>query len=360
MRTTWILLAIASTLTLGCGVPPGLGGARGAHPCEGYRTDALHRDADGHLWLGCGTDAIGTGLFHSTDGGMNWAEPATDPDGYLETFRTTHVHRSADGLLYIAGVSTTGAERVVSADTTSSPYVLDTVFESQSQTWNSFTVGTFRRSESGFAVAESLTGADLAFRTSDEADWEDGYGWWTDGSSFQILDLDEHDGQFYGVGSTISQPPFAFLPSAAAGPDGFALDPVQLVEGLAEYNGELWSVDVDDGGILAGGVDQDRDVGWVHVSGSEPADPDDWTSFDVSTLISDEPSWVRGVCRDGANLAAVGELSTGTGGFVLGSTDGGSSWTDKTPVDGVPSLQRCVMDGAEIYAAGGEGWFGVL
>lgn len=33
------------------------------HSCPGAnRTDALHRDADGSLWVGCGTNASGYGL----------------------------------------------------------------------------------------------------------------------------------------------------------------------------------------------------------------------------------------------------------------------------------------------------------
>ena len=45
--------------------------------------------------------------------------------------------------------------------------ILTFSFASSSQTWNSFHVGTFRRTESGLAVAESLTDVDLAWPSGD-------------------------------------------------------------------------------------------------------------------------------------------------------------------------------------------------
>jgi len=50
------------------------------HPCPGLsRTDALHRDPDGTLWVGCGTTQNGTGLYVSFDGGPTWQKVTTNP-----------------------------------------------------------------------------------------------------------------------------------------------------------------------------------------------------------------------------------------------------------------------------------------
>ncbi|MBW2257663.1 MAG: hypothetical protein JRI25_24120 [Deltaproteobacteria bacterium] len=195
------------------------------HPCVGNRTDTLWFDDADTAWVGCGSTTLGTGLYRSTNGGQTWSAPTTDPAGFFDDFRVSSISRSADGVLYVAG--TGGSARVVSVASDASPMTVTEVFASQGQTWNGFHVGTFRRNSAGLAAAESLTGADLAYRTGDSASWQDGYGWWTSGTSFQILDMVLHDDGFYGCGSTITQPPTVFLPPMATS-SGFTLDPVTV------------------------------------------------------------------------------------------------------------------------------------
>lgn len=331
-----------------CDALPLAGWSISEHPCFGNRTDTLWLDDADTAWVGCGSTTSGYGLYLSTNGGGSWAAPTTDPAGYFDDFRVSSVSRSADGLLYVAG--TGSGDRVVSLDTASTPMTVSTAFESMGQTWNSFHVGTFRRAPDGFAVAESLTGADLAWRQGDDASWQDGYGWWTSGSSFQILDLDELDGDFYGVGSTITQPPHVFVPAEGS---GFAMDPVALDEGST---GELWGLDADAGGFVAGGVDQERDVGVVFTTSGDPADPGAWTLLDVSTVAGTDATWIRGVCRDGDRVVAVGEYSRTSDGLVLSSTDGGATWADQTPLES-PPLHRCAFAGGTLAIAGAEGFF---
>ncbi len=358
MRTSlWLFLPLLAT---GCfesdsSGPGSLGDAwfTSSHPCEGYRTDTLWLDPDGTAWLGCGSTTDGAGLFHSVDDGESWSAPETEPADFFADFRVNTVSRSGDGLLYVGG--TGSGDRVVALDTDSVPMAVSEVFTSSGQTWNSFQVGSFRRLDSGFAVAESLTGSDLAWRDGDEADFEDGYGWWGE-TAVQILELDDHDDALYGVGSTISQPPTVMLPDPGA--EGPGLTPVELT---GSYDGELWGLDVDEAGLVLGGVDQDAAVGtvWTAALGAQQAS--DFTEYRVDTVLGEEASWVRGVCRQGDLVIAVGEFSKLSDGFVLASSDGGVSFEDVTPEGEVPPVQRCAFDTRGVlHVAGGSGWYGLL
>jgi len=334
------------------------------HPCFGNRTDALLLEDGGDtIWVGCGTTTTGYGLFHSDNGGLTWSEPATSPTGFLENFRINTITRSDDGQLYVGGINTVGSERVVSLDTSGAqPYPLAEVFTSAGQLWNIFQAGSFARNASGFAVAESLTGVDLAFRTADDQPWQDGYGWWGGGGGYQILDMVLHDDAFYGCGSTISTPPMVFLPPPGGMGDDFSLVPVQLSTGLGEFSGEMWSLDADDDGLVVAGVNQERNVGMIYTGPLDGYSAADWTAFDVSTLAPNEATWMRGACRNNGTIVAVGEYSIKAEGMILISTDGGATFTDETPsgYGTVPPVHRCeILDDGRIAIAGADGWFGL-
>ncbi|MCO4748411.1 MAG: hypothetical protein KC912_26720 [Proteobacteria bacterium] len=335
-------LLVATACTDGTGVGP-LGSGPGGtdHPCFGNRTDTVWVDDDDSVWVGCGSTTEGYGLYRSLDLGDSWIEVA----GY-ESWRVNHVHRATDGKLYVAGTDTDGSERVraIVSDTEH-----ELVFASQSQTWNSFQVGTFARTDAGLSVAESHTGADLAWRSADTEAWQDGYGWPTDSESYQVLDMVVFGDTLVGVGSTIIQAPHVFTHVAG---QGFAMTPTAL----GSYEGELWSVDTDGVGLIAGGVDQQRNVGMVFwLNGGDPSVVADWEALDVET-VSSEPTWIRGVCRNGDELVAVGEYSTRSAGLLLRSTDAGTTWTDETP-DGAPSLSQCAIRGETTAVTGASGWF---
>jgi hypothetical protein len=229
------------------------------------------------------------------------------------------------------------------------------------QTWNTFHVGTYRLNSQGLGIAESLTGSDLNYS------WYggtlmDGYGWPTDGGSYQMLDMEIYEDEFYGVGSTIIQPPMLFLPPVGgqvpnAAP---AWDPREMATGIGAWEGELWSLDIDAGGLILGGVDQDRDVGHVFVStGDFRTDP--WLDLDVSVIYPGEATWIRGVCRNGSNLVAVGEFSIFDEGIVLHSTDGGQTWTERMTMKPRPgAMSQCwVNDDGSFAVTGSAGWYGV-
>ena len=315
------------------------------HPCVGNRTDAMTWDDQNTVHVGCGSTTVGYGLYRSTDGGASWSSVA---ENRLAGFRVSSIQRADDGLLYVAGIDTNSRDRVLAIDDNDG---ISVVFEAGDQIWNSFHVGTFRRTADGLAVAESLTGTGLVVRDSDGAIFEDGSGWPSDGGSYQILDMVLHDGGFYGAGSTIAVPPHVFLP---AGTDPLTLDPIQL----ADWPGEMWGIAADHAGLVVGGVNQDANVGAIFVNNGDPSDPKDWIETVASDFVGDSPSWIRGVCRSGGAIAAVGEFSMLEDPILLVSGDGGTTWNDWTASlpDGTGSLHKCTLwaDGT-LAVAGKDG-----
>jgi hypothetical protein len=327
-----------------------------AHPCAGNRTDTMLVLPNGSIWVGCGTTTNGTGLFVSADGGETWGAPPTTPDDYFRQFRVDDLSLATDGLLYVAGDYTgsggRSADAVVALDPTQDPSLVLSVFEVGNQTWNSFQAGTFRRLPSGRSVAESLTGNAVVWRDADADPWQDGYGWWPPGDSFQILDMEVWDDALYACGSTISQPPHVFLPSANT--DGFHLDPIVL----ADFDGELWDIVADEQGVWVGGVDQDADVGVAFVSGADPHDPADWSAVELPALARTESTWFEGLCRRGDSWAIVGRYSQTSDALVLWSEDAGATWQEISP-DGVPSISVChVAADGRLLVTGAEGVVG--
>jgi len=312
------------------------------HPCFGNRTDALWIDDADTIYVGCGTTLEGTGLYRTTNAGGSWSAVAG-----FEGFRVDHINRASDGVLYVAGIGSNG-DRVVSLDSSDTRRP---VFVSGNQIWNNIQVGTFLRLDDGRSIAESLTGSDLAFRSADTADWEDGYGWWTADESFQILDAVIYQGKIAAVGSTIIQPPKFFLQTDDP---RFEMSDTTL----GSDDGELWSLDTDGTGLIAGGVNQNTNVGVVYSTTGDPTDPSAWKSYELNALWPDDTTWVRGVCRTGDHLIAVGELSTLGDGLMIESTDGGQSWSDVTPT-GAPPLSRCQFASGRLVVAGAQGYFAI-
>jgi len=345
----------------------------GQHPCAGNRTDALWCDSDTTCWVGCGTTTNGEGLFTTSDGGANWEAPTTNPSGIFETMRVNGLWRDPDnGLLYVSGVGNNGFN-VVSLDDSGA---VEEVWQKGNMVNFSFNGGKYRRAPDGRQIVESLNGVGILYRDSDDAEWQDGDGFWADQvpNGVQFLDMAVHDGKFYGAGSTISQPPMVHLPKWDDNTQPFDFEILELVEdgGLGSWTGEMWGIDVNDDGIVVGGVDQDGDRGMIFTfdfgGGGTATNRDDWSVLDVSPFFPDDPTWVRGVCR-GANgqIWAVGEnpIASNQYGFVLSSTDNGQTFVDRTDYvageSSMPALHRCrATSSGGVIVAGAGGYFGVL
>ena len=344
----------------GAGGGPDLpqGWTSSSHPCVGNRTDTLLFEGD-TVFVGCGTTTSGFGLYMSSDAGMTFVAPETTPAGWFDTYRVNDVSRSSDGLLYVAGTGTTNSSMVVSVDTSVAPMVVTEVLNAGPTIDESFVVGTFRRRSDGSAIAESLNGNGMMYRPDDNTGpdafsdgWENAYYWANGGSAtFQLLDMEIHEDAFYGCGSTIADTPKLFLPNPNA-PNAYNMDVVEL----ATYDGEMWGMDVaPDGSVIVGGVNQNLNVGMVYFG-----DPSASLSvFDVSTIVSSGPTWIRGVCSNGSRLVAVGELSQSSDPLVFTSSDSGQTWSNETP-DAPGPLHECtVFANGSFAVAGSDGYLGV-
>lgn len=327
-----------------------------SHSCVGSRTDTLLIASDGTWWVGCGTTTEGTGLFMSTDEGATWSSPTTTPSDYFSSFRVIDVWEDA-GRIYASGDYNGGGDRsddgVVSFDPADG--TVDAEFVSMGQIWNTFLVGTYRQTSGGFGVAESNNGTDIVYRTTSDGAWQDGSSWRS--PTLQILDLQVHNDQFYGVGSTIADNPKVFLPPAGSTGPGTELAFTEVILSTG-FDGEMWSLHVDDDGIFVGGVDQDGDVGKAYLSGSDPYDPDTWTEFSLDTWYPGTFTWVEGVCRRGDTLVMVGRISNLDDAIVMRSADAGETWEDITP--DAESAYRCnVLPDERIVIAGKDGLIGI-
>ncbi|MBB5209337.1 hypothetical protein [Chiayiivirga flava] len=332
------------------------------HPCPGgNRTDALWRDEDGTLWVGCGTNAVGYGLVYSQDGGVAWQQAPTSPSDILDAFRVSSISRGHDGALYIAGFNAGNRDMVLRLATAGVPFAVTRTLVGTNTLGRQFHVGTYRELADGRAIAESLNGYELLYRP-DTTVGSAAADWISAAQPYQILDLVVHDDLFWGVGSRIVEPPRLFLPptTPAAPPWQFEIDTLP-VDG---HVGELWGVAVNDARLVGVGVDQDTDDGWIFVSGPDPYDTTDYVQWSLSGILdSNGASWARGVCMRGARIVAVGErqpLSLGTG-VVVQSLDGGASFSDITP-DGVSgSVSRCVIEpDGTLVVVGAAGYVGIL
>ena len=328
------------------------------HPCIGNRTDALWCDDANTCFVGCGTTTNGQGMYSTTDGGSTWDSLTTSPAGLLDEMRVNSISRSSDGLLYIGG-NGPGDNRVFSMDSSGN---LTTEHEALGQTWNTFQVGSFRRADNGYAVSESLTGSDVISRADDNSEWVDHYGWWADYNSggLQILDMESLGNDIYGCGSTINTPPQVMIPST----DGNVFEAVQLANGIDEYPGEMWGIDVSSALIAVGGVNQDRDVGmsYHNSTNGDLSNPDAWQAFDFSVVLPDKASWVRDVCIDSsASYIALIEDAQLSEGYAFRIYENGSSEDLTVYGDNgrtaFPVPSRCTVVDGRVLVAGKNGWF---
>lgn len=339
-----------------------------SHPCVGNRTDALWMDDSSHAFVGCGSTTSGEGFYQTTDGGSTWSS-ITVENGFFDSMRVNSISRGADGNLYVAGTGSNNA-RVVYLDSDNNLQEFYLKPDSGAQSWQTFHVGTFRVDSRGRAVSESLTGSDVMYWPAG-TEYVDGYGWWNtaeiEGGGAQILDLEVSGDQFYGVGSTISQPPYFFYESDAGMGNNFVFNAVRLVDsGLNSFIGEVWDIAIDSqGDFLLAGVNQDIDTGvlWYNNS-SAPYSTSDWTMVSVSDTIpvaDNNATRFYGACRNGNTMVAVGDYSQKGDGLVAYSTDGGNTWGfPDTATEGIGALSKCQIVDNMVYIVGSDGLFAKL
>lgn len=341
------------------------------HGCPGAsRTDALLVEEDA-IWVGCGTTALGYGLWGSHDGGDTWEETTTSPSNEMAQFRVSSILRGDDGLLYVAGFDANDSDMILALDTSAGlPADVSTVLVSGNQVGTSFHVGSFALLSEDRIWAESLTGVGSLFREDADdgtvgTDWTDTYYWANEGEppGYQMSDIVTLGDDIYGCGATIAQPPYLFLPPRGAGQEPYELEVIEMPN--AGWTGEMWGVAASEDRVVVVGVDQDDDVGKIYVSGEDRYEPSDYTEIDLTSIVGDGDlgTWARGVCMRGDRVVVVGErqpLSTHTG-LVLLSDDGGETFTNITPMDDVgETVSKCtITEDGLVVVAGADNLVGI-
>lgn len=335
------------------------------HSCPGMSsTDALHRDADGSLWVGCGSNASGYGLHASFDGGETWSEVQVTPSTLLIQFRVFSISRGHDGALYVAGIQNATGNMVIRIDTTgTSPFPASLTLTAVSQLGRQFQVGSYRELSDGRAIAESLTGTDLLYRPdavtgSSAADWVI-----PDALQGQILSLEVHDDEFYGSGSTISEPPRVYLPPQGAATPPYDFERVELDP---SWVGEIWGVAANDQRVVVTGIDRTFNIGKILVSSGDPYNAANYLVHEIQNIVGTGGIGTLGrdVCMSGDRVVVVGErfpLGSDSG-LAMASSDGGQSFTNISPPSPIPpsTISRCVVaPNGLVVVAGSSGFIGL-
>lgn len=323
-----------------------------AHPCVTDEMVTLERLTDGTLLVGCGEDSAGDrGFFVSTDNGANWGPPSTTPPNYYSSSRVSDIWQDpADGYVYISTIS--DSVRVTRFEATGSSWMLEEVYEPGNTTSDVQNVGTTRR-DGARGFIESLNGVEFVARFAGDSEFAP-HNPWAGGARRQLLDMEVFDGRAYAAGSRINEVPTLYVEDTAA--TDFTWTSIPLVDGLAEFEGEMWAIDVDAGGIVLGGVNQDANTGQVFTADLNGANIQ---QSDLGSVFPDDATWIEGVCRDGQQVLAVGRFSINQDGIVLASTDGGQTWEDwsldNTPSGTFPPAFDCLIEGGTAYVALGAG-----
>lgn len=343
----------------------GGGWATYTHSCPGSSiTDALHRDADGSLWVGCGSNASGYGLHASFNGGAAWDEVSVTPPALLNQFRVFSISRGHDGALYVAGIQNSSGNMVIRLDTSvNQPYPASVTLTAVAQVGRQFQVGSYRELSDGRAIAESLTGTDLLYRP--DASTGSSAADWTIPATLQgqILSLVVHDDEFYGSGSTNSEPPRIYLPPQSAATPPYDFERIDL---NPFWEGELWGVAANDQRVVLTGIDQDLNIGKILVSTGDPYDAANYLEHEIQDIVGTGGigTWGRGICMSGDRVVAVGErLPQGSdSGLAMASSDGGQTFTNISPPSPIPpsTISRCVLaPNGQLIVAGSSGFIGL-
>ncbi len=334
-----------------------------SHTCPGgNRTDALHRDPDGRLWVGCGTAAAGYGLHASDDGGHSWAQVIVNPPDLLnQQFRVSSISRGHDGALYVAGFEASTWNMVLRLDTATTPIAASVILEGASQVGRLFHVGTYRELADGRAIAEALNSTDILYRPTPTTGVS--ASTWTVPPSplFQILDMTERNDQLIAVGSTIAEPPRVFLPPTTAGAPPYQWV-IQTLPNTG-WTGEMWGVAANAARVVAVGIDQDSNRGKIYVSVGNPY-ANSWLVHDLPDIVGSggAGTWARGVCMRGQSIVVVGERQPlgSNSGLVMLSDDGGQTFSNITPPGVSSTVSRCVIEpDGSIIVAGSAGFIGI-
>lgn len=309
------------------------GWASGPAPCQ--RHNAWYFTSRDEGFAGCGEDAEGQVLWHTTDGGATWEEL-----DWFNTVRVNDVRLGPDDVLYGAGVdSINGWSAWEFGDP---PLFQHDVIHSPGS--NAFTNVAQGRSiaitDSGEILLTDLTSSSVAYRAEGQSEFTEYRGlsdeYLYDGEEeprTSVADFVYARGdQFYAIGGSLTASAAVFLPSEH--PDAtFELFRVDLQE--ESHAGELRDFHIwDDHSMIAVGRDQSQRYPLIYVADGDPYEEENWERiwlWDSDPDMDFEGS-INALAVQGDSVIAVGErIPTSAGGFVIKSEDRGQSWENVFP-----------------------------
>lgn len=327
-------------------------------PCEGIGPIyALHIDSAEEAWIGCGN---GAGLWTSRDRGDSWSAGHPSEDLYVFDIR-----RDTEGRLLVCGHDYDPTYENVLVRRLGSDGEWEELlwYGTDADAGNQVSMsncGQAVADASGNLLVMSNTIGDMARSTDDGQRWTAAERYWEEANlddggygAYQLMRVEATSAGIFASGSTISQPPFFFTPSAHPDADWYNLKVNTVSE---DVTGEGWALATPDEGRswFVGGRDQSTSSA---ASGFLFRSDDDGASWE-SMVLGDEIDIVRDVAfsADGNLGIAVGDRypPASLGGFALVTSDGGLTWTELNE-DLPENLQRAAVEGTT-WMIGGDGY----
>lgn len=326
-----------------------------AGPCPGSETNALWFDDRDTGFVGCGENAVGEGLFTTTDGGATFEDNVR-----FNEVRIMDIRRGPDGVLYGAGIHqldgfptwTFDEGGTIGATGLYTPS--NNAFLAVNQAENAAVT------EDGQMLIDSLTGTTAAYRSAG-GEFEEVSSLGEDllsnpdAGSFQVRRIQAHDNRFYAVGSLINDPARVHLPSQLDGAT-FHFHTVELQPETRD--GELLDMHIwSDQHMIVAGHDQSERYPLIYlVEDADPYDSANWEKIELFDSGLDYEGGVNDIHVVGDTVVMVGEkFPTSQGGFVIISQDGGRTFEDITPEDANALSAVWMFDNGEMIVGGGGG-----
>ncbi len=327
-------------------------------PCGGSATNAMWFDDPSTGFVGCGENAAGEGLYTTIDGGATWQS-----HNAFNEVRIMDLRRAPDGVLYGAGTDQLDGYSMWSIDESGANLALTGLYTPSNNAFTSVGQGENAAvTASGQMLVDSLTGTSAAYRSAGgmfEEQYNIGEAAIDDpevGPAFQVRRIVTEGEDFYAAGSLINDPARVHLPSQLPGAT-FHFHTVLLQPDTRD--GELLDMHVwSPTRMIVAGHDQSLRFPLIYViDGGDPYASDNWQQVVLADSGIEYEGGINDLAVVGDTVVAVGEkYPTSSGGFVVMSEDGGLTWTDITPAEGVGAMSAVALfDNGEIVAAGGSG-----
>lgn len=302
-------------------------------------------------WIGCGD---GQGLWRTENAGESFVEG--HPNTWTGELYVTDLVLDPQGNLLVCGRDY-GNDSLLSRYRNGAwedllHYGNNNQDSSAAQLSN---CGVVAAAGDGSLIVASLTAGDISTSSNDGQTWTKEARYWEDAnldvggySYYYLLNLVAAGGSYFGAGSDISSPPVFFGPSQHAG-GSWSNFHAHTVDSRAQ--GEIWAIATPDDGQtwVAGGRDQRYSSvasGFLYRSEDQG---ESWNKLPMGGDLDVVQDLV--FATDGQHGIAVGHrYPTSHGGFILLTSDGGQTWTERK--EDVPPLYVASVVGTDFWVAG--------